>query len=120
VRRIPRWNNDDLSKLKTLTAADFDVVQMGTVYNPSDVPTGPAPKISSFSATSKSITKGETTTLNWSVVWNVSNQGYNIITNVGAVRGSSVVVAPSATTTYTLDSTNEFGRSTAKLTITVH
>ncbi len=116
-----RWNNDDLSKLKTLTAADFDVVQMGAVYTPSNVPTGPAPTISSFTATSKSITKGETVTLNWSVDWNVSNPGYNIITPaVGAVRGSGVVVAPTATTTYRLESTNEYGRSTAKVTITVH
>ena len=116
-----RWNNDDLSKLKTLTAADFDVVQMGSVYTPSNVPTGPAPTISSFTATSKSISKGESVTLNWSVDWNVSNPGYNIVTpTVGAVRGSAVVVAPAATTTYTLESTNEYGRATAKVTITVH
>lgn len=115
-----RWSNDDLSNLKNLTAADFDVVQMGTVYNPSNLPTGPAPTISSFTATSKTIAKGESTTLNWSVDWNVSNPGYNIISSVGAVRGSSVVVAPSATTTYTLYSTNEYGRVTAKVTITVH
>jgi hypothetical protein len=116
-----RWNNDDLSNLKTLTGADFDVVQLGTVYNPSNLPTGPAPTISSFTATSKTITKGQGTTLNWSIDWNVSNPGYNIISPaVGAVRGSSVAVAPSATTTYTLYSTNEYGRSTAKVTITVH
>ena len=28
--------------------------------------------------------------------------------------------APTATTTYTLESTNEYGRATAKVTITVH
>jgi len=116
-----RWNNDDLSKLKTLTAVDFDVVQMGAVYTPSNVPTGPAPTISSFTATSKSISKGETVTLNWKVDWNVSNPGYNIISPaVGAVRGTGVQVAPSVTTTYTLCSANEYGRATAKVTITVH
>jgi hypothetical protein len=116
-----RWNNDDLSHLKSLTAADFDVVQMGTVYTPSNVPTGPAPSISSFTATSTSITKGQTATLNWNVDWKTSSPGYNIITPAaGAVRGSAIVVAPTATTTYKLESTNEYGRSTAKVTITVH
>jgi hypothetical protein len=38
---------------------------------------------------------------------------------VGAVRGNSVVVTPSQTTTYTLDATNEFGRSVSTLTVTV-
>lgn len=68
-----RWNNDDLSYLKSLTAADFDVAQMGTVYNPSNAPTGPAPTISSFTATSRTIAKDQSTTLNWSVDWNVMN-----------------------------------------------
>ncbi len=115
-----RWNNSDLANLETLTAADFNVVEQGTIYTPSNLPTGPAPTISSFTATSPSITKGQTTTLNWSVDWNVSNPGYNIISPaVGAVRGSSIAVAPTATTTYTLYSTNEYGRSTAKVTVTV-
>jgi len=35
------------------------------------------------------------------------------------VRGGSVTVAPSATTTYTLNATNQYGRSTAAVTITV-
>src|SRR5208283_3212792 len=108
-------NNSDLANLEKLTAADFDVVQMGTVYNPSNVPSGPAPTISSFTATSQSIAKGQTTTLHWTVAWNASNPGYNIISPaVGAVRGTSVVVAPTATTTYTLYSSNEYGRATAK------
>jgi hypothetical protein len=40
-------------------------------------------------------------------------------TSVGVVRGTSIVINPSATATYTLNSTNAFGRSTASLTITV-
>jgi hypothetical protein len=60
-------------------------------------------------------------TLNWTVAWNVTNPGYNIISQgVGAVRGSSITVVPTATTTYTLYSTNEYGRTTEKVTITVH
>jgi hypothetical protein len=38
---------------------------------------------------------------------------------VGPVRGTSQVVTPSATTTYTLNSTNQFGRSTMTVTVTV-
>src|SRR5580692_4502509 len=34
-----RWNNSDLGNLKTITAASFDVVQMGTIYTPANVPT---------------------------------------------------------------------------------
>jgi hypothetical protein len=36
------------------------------------------------------------------------------------VRGASVVVTPSASTTYTLYSTNQFGRTTATVLVTVH
>ncbi len=116
-----RWNNSDLANLEKLTGADFEVVQMGTVDNPSNLPSGPAPTISSFAATSATIAKGQTVTLHWTVGWNTSNPGYNIISpSVGAVRGSSVVVAPTSTTTYTLYATNEFGRAKAKVTITVH
>jgi hypothetical protein len=35
------------------------------------------------------------------------------------VRGTSIVVNPSATTTYTLYTTNQFGRTTATATVTV-
>ncbi len=112
----PRWNNSDLHNLGSLTATDFEVVAMGTIDTPSNVPTGPLPHISSFTATSTSITKGQTITLKWTV----TNPGYNIISQVGPVRGSSIVVAPTATTTYTLYSTNEYGRTTAKLKITVN
>jgi hypothetical protein len=114
-----RWNNDDLHNLGKLTASDFDVVLMGTVYTPSNVPAGKAPTISSFTASTKSIAKGQTVTLNWGVQWNASNPGYNIVSGVGPVRGAAITIAPTATTTYTLYSTNEYGRSTAKLTIVV-
>jgi hypothetical protein len=36
------------------------------------------------------------------------------------VRGDSVLMTPSKTTTYTLYSTNLFGRSTTTVTVTVH
>jgi hypothetical protein len=112
----PRWNNDDLSKLKALTAANFEVVEMGPVYTPSNVPRGKAPAIASFTASASTVSAGQPVTLNWSV----SNASYNLITpQVGPVRGTSLMVVPSATTTYVLDSTNAFGRSSAKVTVTV-
>jgi len=113
----PRWNNDDLSKLKALTAADFEVVLMNPVYTPSNVPTGPSPTIGSFTANPKTIAAGQPVTLTWST----SNASYNLITpQVGPVRGTSMIVMPTATTTYILDATNQFGRKTAKVTVTVH
>ncbi len=113
----PRWSNDDLSKLRALTAGNFEVVAMNPVYTPSSVPTGPAPTITSFVANPNTATAGQPVTLTWST----NNASYNLITpQVGPVRGSSIMVIPSATTTYVLDSTNQYGRSTAKVTVTVH
>lgn len=111
-----RWNNSDLSHLKTLTGSDFEVVEMGTIYTSSNVPSGPSPTIHSFTANATSVSKGTPVTLNWST----SGQLYNIISpTVGPVRGTSMIIFPTATTTYTLYSTNQFGRTTASLTITV-
>jgi len=112
-----RWNNTNLSMLRNITASNFEVVQMGTVYTPANVPTGPAPTISSFTANPTTITAGSPVTLSWTV----TNSTYNIIDpQAGPVRGTSVVVIPSATTTYTLNATNQFGRTTAPVTVTVH
>ncbi len=36
-----RWNNSDLAHLGTLTAADFEVVQMGAIYTPRQPTHGP-------------------------------------------------------------------------------
>jgi len=112
-----RWNNNDLNLLKSITAANFEVVQQGTIYTPGNVPTGAAPTISSFTANPTSISAGQPVTLSWSV----TSSTYNIISpQVGPVRGSSVVVNPTATTTYTLNSTNQFDRTTSTVTVTVH
>jgi hypothetical protein len=40
--------------------------------------------------------------------------------DAGAVRGTSVVVTPAQTTTYTLYATNAFSRTTSTVSITVH
>ncbi len=113
----PRWNNDDLHNLGQLTASDFEVVQMGAIYTENNVPTGPSPTIASFTANPTSISAGQPVTLTWSA----TNAQYNIITpQVGPVRGTSVVVNPSATTTYKLESTNQYGRTTKSVKVTVN
>jgi hypothetical protein len=112
----PRWNNDDLHNLGTLQGSDFEVVAMNQVYTPVNVPVGSAPSISSFTANPSSPMAGQAVTLSWSV----TNSQYNIITPlVGAARGTSVVVTlPAGTTTFTLAATNQFGRTTKKVTVT--
>ena len=111
-----RWDNDDLHNLTTLTASDFEVVQMNPVYTQANLPQGTAPIISSFTASQSSVAAGTQVTLSW----NATGSSYFVISpQVGAVRGSSVEVTPTQTTTYTLYVTNEFGRTTATVTITV-
>jgi hypothetical protein len=112
-----RWDNNDLHNLSQVPASEFEVVQMTPLYTQANVPQGAAPTIASFTASSSSVSAGSGVTLNWSV----SNASYVIVSpQVGAVRGSSVSVTPSATTTYTLYATNQYGRTTATTTVAVH
>ncbi len=112
-----RWSNDDLHNLTTLTASDFEVVALGTVYTSANVPQGSAPTISNFTAsTSNPVSAGTGVTLSWSAM----GASYYIVSpQIGAVRGNSAVVTPSQTTTYTLFATNQFGRTTATVIVTV-
>jgi hypothetical protein len=62
------------------------------------------------------VSAGQPVTLNWSVTGAI----YNIVApQVGPMRGTSVVVTPTVTTTYYLFSTNQYGRKIAKATVTV-
>ncbi|MBV9573333.1 MAG: hypothetical protein JOY93_04715 [Acidobacteriales bacterium] len=111
-----RWNNDDLGTLKQVPAAAFEVVAMNPIYTPGNVPQGPAPLVSSFTANPSSISPGQPVTLSWSV----SHAKYVIVSpQVGAIRGNSVIVAPKQTTAYTLYVTNQYGRTTATVTVKV-
>jgi hypothetical protein len=112
-----RWDNNDLHQLGTVTASNFEVVQMPTIITSTNVPSGAAPTIGSFTASSTSITAGTAVTLSWQA----TGASYYLMNSlVGPVRGNSVVVTPSATTTYVLTATNSFGRRTASVTVTVH
>jgi len=111
-----RWNNNDLASLKTVPASEFEVILMDPIYTPNNVPTGPSPMISNFTANPTTISPGQSSTLTWSV----SGASYFVVSpQVGAIRGDSVSVTPAQTTTYILYSTNEYGRSAAKVTVTV-
>jgi hypothetical protein len=112
-----RWDNNDLHALGGVKASDFEVVKMDTIYTVANLPQGQAPGTQSFSASpSGPVHAGTPVTLSWST----TNGSYFIVSpQVGAVRGSSVNVSPAATTTYTLSATNEFGRTTATVTVTV-
>ncbi len=135
----PNWNDSDLGNLKTITAADFDVVQMTPSYKGMDESTAPtdypetAPTISSFTASSTSITSGSSVTFSYTVDGTNydANFGaetgvpYIYIDNVGPQRltgscpcSGSVTITPTATQTYTLyalnaASTNNAVQSTA-------
>lgn len=111
------WNNDELDQLKTLTTSDFEVVVTGPVYTPANVPAGPSPTVSSFAANPATITAGQTSTLSWSA----ANAIYTIVSpEVGPVRETTAVVRPTVTTTYKLYATNQYGRKTRSVTVTVH
>jgi hypothetical protein len=110
-----RWGSD-LDSLKTVPSSAFEVVQMSPIYTSANYPTGGAPTISSFTASPTHITSGGGVTLSWSV----GSADYVIVSpGPGAIRDSSVAVNPTATTTYTLYATNQFGRTTATVTVNV-
>ena len=111
-----RWDNDDLHNLDQVTAANFEVVQMNPIYTQSNLPTGTVPVIASLMASPTTVSAGTPVTLSWSVT---GASYFDVTPQVGAIRGNSVIVTPSQTTTYTLNATNEFGRSTRTVTVTV-
>ena len=114
-----RWDDDDLVKLDAIQSSNFEVVQMTPAfpgYDDGTAPKGNPPTINSFTASATSVAAGAPVKL----TWNTSNDSYDFIDQVGGVRGGSVTVTPAATTTYILSATNQFGRSTATVTVTVH
>ena len=112
-----RWDNNDLHALGQVKSSDFEVIQMTPLYTQSNLPSGVAPQITSFTASSNSIAAGTQVALSWVV----SGASYLIVSpDAGAVRGTSVSVAPAQSTTYTLYATNAFGRTTATVSIAVH
>jgi hypothetical protein len=111
-----RWDNNDLHNLSSVPASAFEVVQINPLFTSSNVPTGAAPAISTFSASPSTISTGASSTLSWTV----SGAQYVIVSpGPGAVRGTSVSVKPTQNTTYTIYATNQYGRTTATVSVTV-
>ncbi len=74
------------------------------------------PNILSFTASSSSITEGQSSTLSW-IVNNATSLSIN--NGVGTVTGNSVKVYPSTSTIYTLSAKNSYGTSTKSVYVTV-
>jgi hypothetical protein len=112
-----RWDNNDLHNLGLVAASDFEVIQMSPLYTQSNIPTGAAPQITSFTASSTSVAAGTPVTLSWQT----TGASYLIVSpQIGPIRTTTVSVSPAQTTTYTLYATNAFGRAMATVTIVVH
>jgi hypothetical protein len=114
-----RWDDNDLDNLKAISSNNFEVVQMTPAYPGYDAvtaPTGAAPTIDTFTASSTSVTAGTPVTLTWTT----TNDSYDFIDLLGGVHGGTVTFTPTATATYTLNATNQYGRTTQTITITVN
>ena len=111
----PGWNNDDLHNLNLVNARDFEVLQEKQVFTDNNLPTGPAPTITSFTQVKIPTMKGVATSL----MWKATGASYYIVSGVGPVRGNSVTVSPNRTTTYTLYATNQYGQTTSTVKVVV-
>jgi hypothetical protein len=112
-----RWDNSDLHNLGSVTASAFEVVQITPLYTAANVPTGASPHIAQFTASATKVTAGTPVTLSWQV----TGATYVLASpEIGATRGTSAVVHPAATTTYTLYANNAFGQTISTVTITTH
>jgi sugar lactone lactonase YvrE len=79
------------------------------------------PTIGGFTAFPQTISKGQSTTISWTVT---GATGMSIDSTSGSitsmpVSGASVSVSPTVTTTYTLTASNPAGKNTATLTVSV-
>jgi hypothetical protein len=111
-----RWSNDDLHNLGSVTAADFDVIQIAPLYTSANVPSGAAPQIAQFGASANSVAAGSAVTLSWQV----SGASYVVVSpEIGATRGTSAVVHPAARTTYTIYANNAYGQTVGTVVVTV-
>jgi hypothetical protein len=112
-----RWSNDDLHNLGSVTASDFEVIQISPLYTSANVPSGPSPQITLFTASSTSVAADSPVTLSWQI----TGASYIIVSpEIGATRGTSATVHPAGTTTYTLYANNGFGQTISTVTITTH
>lgn len=111
---------DPARRLQAILVAPFAALALwlscGGGGAPTAAPLPPVPSIARFSATPASIVAGEGSTLDWSVNGATS---LSIDPGVGTTGGTSVMVHPAATTTYTLTARNGSGTTTATATVQV-
>ena len=109
-----------VSPIATTTYILTAVNISGTVTKSVTVIVNPLPPdISSFSATSTTIIKGQSATLSWSLAGG-SATSVSIDNGIGSVFGTtSKIVSPTVTTTYTLTAVNISGSSDWSVTIIV-
>jgi hypothetical protein len=118
----PRFDDDDLMNLDNIASSNFEVVQATPEfpgYDSGTAPTGSLPVINSFTVSGNSIVTGTPVTF----TYNVSGDSYDYIDVIGPVTAGngSVTVSPTTTQTYTLNSTNAYGRTTStSLTVSVY
>ncbi len=111
-----RWDNNDLHNLGSVTAGNFEVLQIAPLYTAATTPSGASPQIANFTASANSVSAGTPVTLSWQV----TGASYVIVSpEIGATRGTSVTVHPAVTTTYTLYANNAFGQTISTATVTV-
>ncbi len=79
-----------------------------------NIPNAPT---ATFTASPTTITAGSSSTLSWTTSGATS---VSIDQGIGVVTGTSVIVSPTATTTYTLTATNSVGSVTKSVTVTVN
>ncbi len=106
------WNNDDLHNIGGVKASDFEVLQETPLYTAANIPSGAPPVISTLQAISL---RGLSTEL----FWRATGASFFIVSGVGPVRGNTLAVSPTKTTTYTVYATNQFGQTSKSITVTV-
>jgi hypothetical protein len=117
----PRWDDSDLANLGGIASSNFEVVQMSPPwpgYDAATAPTGALPTINSFTASATTVGSGSPVTFTYSA----SGDSYDFIDKIGPVTAGSgsVTFYPTVTQTYTLNSTNAYGRATSDaITVTV-
>jgi hypothetical protein len=115
-----RWNDADLDNLNSVQSSEFDIIEQTDSpplpgYDSTTAPTGAAPTITTYTASTATVHAGTAVTLSWTA----TDDSYDFVDNAGAAR-NTITVTPTKTTTYTLNATNQFGRTTQALTVTVN
>lgn len=120
---IVQYTYDELGRLKTVTYSNgatstYSYDAAGNRLHWSQTP--PHSVQASLSASPAAIPQGNSATLTWSTNYATSASISPTIGSVTPLAGGSVLVTPSATTTYTLTANGPNGPATSQATVTVY